>query len=104
MSIGKPFTWAGVLLWSYCLCAQEPIHEVRWSREQFAFPQLSAPTLIEVPAVESSGFSFPYYLYLPKDLSRQEPVRLLIEPNNTGQATDDRSEEHTLNSSHRCIS
>src|SRR5262249_12139763 len=31
----------------------------------------------------------PYYLYLPKDLSRTKPVRLLIEPNNTGQATDD---------------
>src|SRR5260370_7714978 len=55
----------------------------------FAVPQLSAPTLVEVPAVESSGFSFPYYLYIPKDLSRSEPVRLLIEPNNTGQAADD---------------
>src|SRR5260370_25777050 len=80
---------AGVLVWSYSLCAQERIHEVRWSREQFAVPQLSAPTLVEVPAVESSGFSFPYYLYIPKDLSRSEPVRLLIEPNNTGQAGDD---------------
>jgi hypothetical protein len=77
------------LVWGYCLCAQEPIHEVRWSQEQFVFPQLSAPTLIEVPAVESSGFFFPYYLYIPKDLSRREAVRLLVEPNNTGQTTDD---------------
>jgi len=76
-------------MWGYGLCAQEPIHEVQWSREQFGFPQLSAPTLIEVPAVVSSGFSFPYYLYVPKDLSRTEPVRLLVSPNNTGQATDD---------------
>jgi hypothetical protein len=80
---------AGVLVWVHCLCAQEAVHEVRWSPEHFTFPQLSAPTLIEVPAVESSGFFFPYYLYVPKDLSRSEPVRLLIEPNNTGQATDD---------------
>src|SRR5260370_26126853 len=54
-----------------------------------AVPQLSGPSLVEVPAVESSGFSFPYYLYTPKELSRSEPVRLLIEPNNTGQAGDD---------------
>ena len=89
MSSLRPLAWAGVLIWGYGLCAQEPIHEVQWSREQFGFPQLSAPTLIEVPAVVSSGFSFPYYLYVPKDLSRTEPVRLLVSPNNTGQATDD---------------
>ena len=85
----RSLAWAGVLVWNSCVYAQEPIHEVRWSRDQFAFPQLSAPTLIEVPAVESSGFYFPYYLYIPQDLSRSEPVRLLVEPNNTGQTTDD---------------
>lgn len=89
MSSLKPLALVGVLLWSCGLFAQEPIHEVRWSQEQFAFRQLSAPTLIEVRAVESSGFSFPYYLYIPKDLPTQGPVRLLVEPNNTGQATDD---------------
>src|SRR5260370_2676041 len=89
MSSVRPLGWAGVLLWGYCLCAQEPIHEVRWSPEHFTFPQLSAPTLIEVPAAEPAGFSFPYYLYVPKELSRDEPLRLLIEPNNTGQTTDD---------------
>ncbi|HXA52900.1 MAG TPA: hypothetical protein VNV86_21435 [Candidatus Acidoferrum sp.] len=77
------------MLWARGVCAQEAPSEVRWSPEHFAFPQRSAPALIEVPAIESSGFSFPYYLYIPKDLSRSEPVRLLIEPNNTGQATDD---------------
>src|ERR1051326_5525284 len=45
--------------------------------------------LIEVPAAESAGFNFPYYLYVPKDVSRTEPVRLLVEPNNTGQTSDD---------------
>lgn len=89
MSSVRPLAWAGILAWSYCLCAQEAIQEVRWLPGQFAFPQLSAPTLIEVPAVESSGFSFPYYLYIPKDLPRSEPVRLLIVPNNTGQTSDD---------------
>jgi hypothetical protein len=83
------FAGAGVLVWVHCLCAQEAIREVRWSPEHFAFPAPSVPTLIEVPAVASSGFSFPYYLYIPKDLSRSQPVRLLIEPNNTGQTTDD---------------
>src|SRR5215831_16159497 len=89
MSRPRLFAGAGLLVLVHWLHAQEAIHEVRWSREQFAFPQLSAPTLIEVPASESSGFFFPYYLYIPKNLSRSKPVRVLIEPNNTGQATDD---------------
>jgi hypothetical protein len=89
MSRLRLFAGAGVLVWVHCLCAREAIHEVRWSPEHSAFLQLSAPTLIEVPAVESSGFFFPYYLDIPKDLSRSEPVRLLIEPNNTGQTSDD---------------
>src|SRR5262249_52619198 len=93
------FAGAGLLMCVPWLYSQEAIHEVRWSRERFAFPQLSAPALIEVLAVEfksscvknlaSAGFFFPYYLFIPKDISRSEPVRLLIEPNNTGQTTDD---------------
>jgi len=83
MSRLRLFAGAGLFLLVHWLHAQEVIHEVRWSREQFAFPQLSAPTLIEVPASESSGFFFPYYLYIPKNLSRSKPVRVLIEPNNT---------------------
>ena len=57
------FVGAGVLLWVNCLYAQEAIHDVQWSPEHFAFPQLSERTLIQVPAVESLG-SFPYYLYI----------------------------------------
>jgi hypothetical protein len=72
----------------HSLFAQEAIREIRWS-DKVVLPELSVSTLVEVPAIESSRFFFPYYLYLPKDLSRTEPVRLLIEPNNTGQATDD---------------
>src|SRR5436309_4708730 len=89
MSRLRLFAGAGMLMCVPWLPAQEAMHEVRWSRERFAFPKLSAPALIEVPAVESSGFFFPYYLYVPKDISGSEPVRLLIEPNNTGQTTDD---------------
>jgi len=89
MSRVRLFAGAGLFGLVHWLHAQEAIHEVRWSREQFAFPQLSAPSLIEVPASEFSGFFFPYYLYIPKNLSRSKPVRVLIEPNNTGQATDD---------------
>jgi hypothetical protein len=89
MSRLRLLSGAGLLVLVHWLHAQEAIHEVRWSREQFAFPKLSAPSLIEVPASESSGGVFPYYLYIPKNLSRSKPVRVLIEPNNTGQATDD---------------
>ena len=53
MSRLRLFAGAGVLLWVNSLYAQEAIHEVQWSPEHFAFPQLSSPTLIEVPAVES---------------------------------------------------
>lgn len=89
MGCARPFAWAALLVGSYHLYAQEPIHEVRWSREQFVLPPASAPALIEVPATEPAGFSFPYYLYIPKELPTSEPVRLLIEPNNTGQVNDD---------------
>jgi hypothetical protein len=72
-----------------CVYAQEAVREIRWSPKDFVFPEHSSPALIEVPAVESAGFFFPYYLYIPKDLPRKKPTRLLIEPNNTGQTNDD---------------
>jgi hypothetical protein len=79
---------AGVLISWLPLCAQEAVNELRWS-EHFVLRELSAPTLIEAPASESLGFFFPYYLYIPKELPRNQPARLLVEPNNTGQTTDD---------------
>jgi pimeloyl-ACP methyl ester carboxylesterase len=60
------------LLWAIAACAQQPSGE-----------------LTEAPASPGAGFSFPYYLYVPKDLPRDRPVRLFVEPNNTGQTTDD---------------
>jgi hypothetical protein len=77
------------LLCGHCVHAQDAVQEIHWSPDRFAFPALSAPTLIEVPAVESSGFHFAYFLYLPKGLPRTGSVRILVEPNNSGQANDD---------------
>ena len=37
--------------------------EIKWSSEKFDLDP-SVPTLIEVPASESSKFLFPYYLWL----------------------------------------
>jgi pimeloyl-ACP methyl ester carboxylesterase len=64
------------------------MHGIKWSAEKFDLDP-SVPTLIEVPASASSGFFFPYYLYVPPGLARRTPARLLVEPNNTGYATDD---------------
>ena len=80
---------AFVLFLGPCLWAQEAIPAIPWSSSHFVFPPAETPALIEVPAQESGGFQFPYYLYIPKEVSRTGPVRLLVEPNNTGQTTDD---------------
>ena len=52
--------------------------------------------LVEVPAGADDGFHFPYYLFVPRGTPRGQSVRLLVELNNTGQATDDfeRHREH----------
>lgn len=80
-----------LLLICICSCsvrAQDAIREVQWHSEEFALDS-SVPTLIDVPASEPSKFFFPYYLYIPSGLPKDRPVRLLVEPNNTGQAIDD---------------
>jgi hypothetical protein len=74
-----------------CVCSvrgQDAIREVRLTSEKLALDS-SVPTLIEAPASEPSKFYFPYYLYVPSGLPKDRPVRLLVEPNNTGQAVDD---------------
>ena len=45
------------------------------------------PTLIE--ADPDAGFEYPYYLYAPTDADDGEPTPLLVEPVNSGQATDE---------------
>ena len=43
--------------------------------------------LINVPAAPAKGFNWPYYLSIPKNLSTHSI--LLVEPNNTGNVSDD---------------
>lgn len=43
--------------------------------------------LIKAPAAPSKGFEWPYYLSIPKDLSKQTVI--LVLPNNTGTVSDD---------------
>jgi hypothetical protein len=49
--------------------------------------------LIKVPAAPSEGFEWPYYLSIPKALSKN--TLLLVEPNNTGTWSDDQSVHDT---------
>lgn len=49
------------------------------------------PLLATLPASAEDGFEHPYFLFLPKS-SFDEAARLLVEPNNTGSASDDTSE------------
>ncbi len=41
---------------------------------------------------ENSGFNFPYYLYLPEGISEETKLTLIVEPNNSGFASDDLDE------------
>ncbi len=57
---------------------------------------LSAPSkvvaeeaLIKVPANSQKGFNYDYYLYLPIGVEKESQPVLMVEPNNTGKATDD---------------
>ena len=43
--------------------------------------------LSKIPANPAKGFSWPYYLYIPKTIN--SPQMLLVQPNNTGTANDD---------------
>lgn len=45
------------------------------------------PTLID--ADSANGFNYPYVLYAPATLSGGEPLPVMVEPTNSGMATDD---------------
>ena len=47
------------------------------------------PLLTTVRASPDHGFQHPYFLLLPETLGADSPQRLLVEPNNTGTATDE---------------
>ena len=48
---------------------------------------------LEIAAAPELGFHFNFFLFVPPDVSTVEPVRLLVEPNNSGTTTDDYLEE-----------
>ncbi len=50
---------------------------------------LQGDDILEVAANPQAGFNFPYYVFLPGVIDKGSEVRLLVEPNNTGTATDD---------------
>lgn len=45
--------------------------------------------LIFVEPDGNDGFEYPYFLFIPDDVSKNEKVYLIIEPNNSGFADDD---------------
>ncbi|MBD3225845.1 MAG: hypothetical protein GF313_14045 [Caldithrix sp.] len=46
-------------------------------------------SVIFVQKDEKSGYNFPYFLFIPDDVSRQDRAYLVVEPNNSGFADDD---------------
>src|SRR5947207_5546306 len=52
-------------------------------------PANNGKSLIEVPAAPEKGFHFPYLIFIPKSAEGKASSYLLVEPNNTGRASDD---------------
>ncbi|MBW8034918.1 MAG: DUF3887 domain-containing protein [Planctomycetes bacterium] len=50
---------------------------------------LTGDDVIKVKADEQAGFNFPFYLFIPKTVDKNQKVHLLVEPNNTGTTSDD---------------
>ena len=51
--------------------------------------ELAGDDVIEIESNSAKGFNFPYYLFVPDKIDRNEKVYLFVETNNTGTATDD---------------
>lgn len=85
-----------ICICAHCCWSQNAMYEVKLddgvfikqSSEKFEISP-TAGTLIEVSASKPSKFLFPYYLYIPSGLPKNGPVRLLVEPNNSGTTSDD---------------
>ena len=50
---------------------------------------LSQDLLVDVPASPDAGFHFPYFLFIPQSVPGNQPLRILVAPNNSGQTSDD---------------
>lgn len=48
--------------------------------------------LIRVEPDPQNGFHFPYFLYLPEDISTDSTLTMVVEPNNSGFVSDDLGE------------
>ncbi len=51
--------------------------------------QINDDLVIKVLPKPEAGFNYPYYLFLPKTLAAVKDTFLYVEPNNSGQTTDD---------------
>ena len=45
--------------------------------------------IIQVEADAQAGFNFPFYLFVPNTIDKNQKVHLLVEPNNSGRNSDD---------------
>jgi len=52
-------------------------------------PTNNGTSLIEIPAAPEKGFHFPYLIFIPTSAEGKASSYLLVEPNNTGRASDD---------------
>ena len=52
---------------------------------------LDSELLVKVPARPAAGFNYPYYLFVPKTIDQGDRSYLYVEPNNTGQTSDDQN-------------
>lgn len=50
---------------------------------------LAGNDIIQVEADAQAGFNFPFYLFIPKAVDKNQKVYILVEPNNTGTASDE---------------
>ena len=50
---------------------------------------LAGDDIILVKADSQAGFNFPFYLFIPKQIDKNQNVHLLVEPNNTGTTSDE---------------
>ncbi|MBE0536521.1 MAG: hypothetical protein IH624_12720 [Phycisphaerae bacterium] len=50
---------------------------------------LTGDDFLQIAAQPTEGFNFPYFLFIPAGVDRDSPFHILVEPNNTGTATDD---------------
>ncbi len=70
-------------------CASLHDGVVTASGNGFVLPEVPSGTeVVMIPALPDRGFQVEYFLYIPGDIRRGDPVRLLVQSNNTGRVSD----------------